>query len=699
MNAELEKRTRLYTVIGVALAMFLGALDQTIVSTALPRIVDHLSGLDRYTWVTTIYLLISTILVPIYGKLSDLFNRKTLQLWSVSIFLLGSFLCGLAGEFGTLPLLGDGMNQLILFRGIQAIGGAGIFALAFIIVADLYPPRERGKISGIFGSVFGLASIAGPLVGGFLTDKAGAWIPHVEGWRWIFYVNLPLGIIALAFIVARMPKLEPRDDSHKLNIVSALLMLLSFMPIILALQLDKTVYPWTSPTVLGLLIGGLVVLGLWIGHTSRSKHPILDLRLFLNKVFLTSNLASFFFGAGFIAVIIFFPLYMVNVQGVSATKAGASVIPLSMGMVLSAGLSGFLVTKVGRYKGMMIGGAAIAVAASLLMTLILGVNTPYWAVVALMVFVGMGFGPAQSLYSLAVQNAVPPQEIGQATSASQFTRQIGSTIGAAVMGAIFSAALSAAFIANMPSGGSMSAGGIAAGPSRISSKGISEIRSEIEAGFDQRVASVEKLFSLRGAEARTALDAMAADTALPVELRSRLAGGTPAMQIDAAFQKLGDSLEKAVSGGDARAVQAILAEPQVSGFLSAEQKTQIARLPFAPQSVRALALVGIRSGLSAAADAALAKANAAALPPIREALAAAKKDVADAVVDGIRKSFSDSIHKVWIGSIVIMISMLLLTLLIPNIPLRSRNDPLPTGLESAASSGKGGPEGGRGRAV
>ena len=443
MNPEPNPRTRLYTVIGVALAMFLGALDQTIVSTALPRIVDQLSGLERYTWVATIYLLISTILVPIYGKLADLFNRKTLQLWSVSIFLAGSFLCGLSGEFGPLPLLGDGMSQLIFFRGVQAVGGAGIFALAFIIVADLYPPRERGKVSGIFGGVFGLSSVVGPLVGGFLTDNAGAWIPHVEGWRWIFYVNLPLGAVALAFIAARMPRLPPHDDSRRLDILSALLMVLAFAPLILALQLDKGAHPWGSPLTLGLLGAGIVFMGLWIGHSRFSRHPILDLRLFLNRVFLTSNLAAFFFGAGFISVIIFLPLYMVNVQGVSATQAGASVIPLSLGMVFAAGLSGFFVTRLGRYKGMMIAGSLVAVAGAVLMALLLGLDTPYWAVVVLMVFVGMGFGPPQALYALAVQNAVPPREMGQATSASQFMRQIGSTVGAAVVGAVFSAAFAA----------------------------------------------------------------------------------------------------------------------------------------------------------------------------------------------------------------------------------------------------------------
>ncbi len=677
MKTSPENRVRSYTVIGVALAMFLGALDQTIVSTALPRIVDQLSGLDRYTWVSTIYLLISTILVPIYGKLSDLVNRKTLQLWSVLVFLLGSFLCGLAGEFGPLPILGDGMDQLIVFRGIQAIGGAGIFALAFIIVADLYPPRERGKISGIFGAVFGLSSVIGPLVGGFLTDHASSWIPGVEGWRWIFYVNLPLGIIALAFIIARMPRFEPRDNSHKLNVVSALLMVLSFIPIILALQLDKSQYPWTSPTILGLLGGGLVILGLWVGHTLRSKHPILDLRLFKNKVFLTSNLASFFFGAGFISVIIFLPLYMVNVQGVSATRAGVSVIPLSLGMVLTAGLSGFFVTKLGRYKGMMIAGAAIAVAGAALMSLILGVNTPYWLVVLLMIVVGMGFGPSQSLYSLAVQNSVPPQEIGQATSASQFTRQIGSTVGAAIMGTVFTTALAAALAANMPALGSPSGTAMPAGQSRLNAKGLGEIRAEIEGGFDRSYREIETLFSLRGEAAGQALDKALADPRLPAELKARLAEGTPAMQVDKAFQALGAELEKAVMAGDLRAIQAVLDKPELARALGPDERGKILGLSYAPGPAKAQALKGIRAGLGTAAATVADKANAASLAGIREGLAKAKAEVADKVVGGMRASFAQAIHRLWLVSIVIMLGMLSFTLLVPNLPLKTKNDSIP----------------------
>jgi MFS family permease len=424
------------------------------------------------------------------------------------------------------------------------------------VISDLFPPRERGKIGGVFGAVFGLSSIIGPLIGGYLTDHAGGWIPGIAGWRWVFYVNLPLGLIALTFIIMRMPRLAPKDDSHKLDLVSAGLMVLTFLPLILALQLDKAVYPWSSPTILALIGGGLAVGGLWIAQTSRSRHPVLDLKLFRNRVFLTSNLAAFLFGAGFISILIFLPLYMVNVQGVSATSAGASVIPLSMGMVLGASTSGLLASKWGRYKRLMIAGSLIAVAAAVLMALLLDAHTPYWVVVMLMILVGMGFGPAQSLYALAVQNSVPSRELGQATSASQFMRQIGSTMGAAIMGTVFSAALTASFAVNMPQGGGMPH----VSGSRAIPRGLSEIRKDIEKVFDERLAAV-------------------------------------------------------------------------------------------------------------------ASADTASQGAIREGILKTKAEVADRVVEGIRLSFSDSIHRVWIISIFLMAGMLLATLLIPDIPLRGKGDP------------------------
>jgi MFS family permease len=198
---ELSNRDKVLAMIGVLLAMFLGALDQTIVSTALPKIVEDLQGLERYAWVATAYLLVSTALVPIYGKLADMYSKKSIELWSVSLFLIGSILCGLAGEFGPLPLLGDGMNQLIIFRALQGLGGAGLFSMAFIIVADLFPPNVRGKYQGFIGATFGVASVLGPWIGGLLTDYGGSIIPGIAGWRWVFYVNIPFGILALWFMI------------------------------------------------------------------------------------------------------------------------------------------------------------------------------------------------------------------------------------------------------------------------------------------------------------------------------------------------------------------------------------------------------------------------------------------------------------------------------------------------------------------
>jgi MFS family permease len=275
------------------LALFLGALDQTIVATALPKIVQDLEGLSRYAWVATAYLLASTSLVPIYGKLADTHNRRTIEMWAVGLFLLGSFLCGLSGEFGRLPILGDGMSQLIVFRGIQGLGAAGLFAMTFIIIADLYPPADRGKYQGFVGATFGVASVVGPLVGGFLTDHATGVIPGVEGWRWVFYVNLPFGALALWFIIRRMPDLRPPGERRSLDYVLALMLIAGLVPLILALQLDKSRftwlprvdpgtggYAWESFVTLVLGALALVMLTVFVIRTRRGDNPILDLSLF-----------------------------------------------------------------------------------------------------------------------------------------------------------------------------------------------------------------------------------------------------------------------------------------------------------------------------------------------------------------------------------------------------------------------------------
>ena len=360
----LSNRDKILTLIGIMLALFLGALDQTIVSTALPRIVEDLNGLGRYAWVATAYLLASTVLVPIYGKLADTYSRKAIELWAVGMFLTGSFLCGIAGEFGTLPLLGDGMNQLIIFRAIQGLGGAGLFAMAFIIIADLFPPSVRGQISG--------ASRRG--VRRRQRARAGDWRlfnrlrrqyhPRYRRLALVFYVNLPFGIIALWFISTRMPPLVPEGNKDRLDLGSAAFLILGLVPLILGLQLDKTSYPWfpsaaafsnisgslSEFVTLGSLVVAVIFLTLFVIRSLHSANPILDMSLFKNRVFSTSNIALFFIGGAFLSILIFLPLFMVNVVGVSATRAGVSLIPLSLGLVVGSTVAGQLVSRWGHYK-------------------------------------------------------------------------------------------------------------------------------------------------------------------------------------------------------------------------------------------------------------------------------------------------------------------------------------------------------------
>ena len=439
MPVDLSPRDRALTLAGVLIALFLGALDQTIVATALPRIVQDLDGVTRYAWVATAYLLASTVMVPVYGKLADVTSRRTIELWAIGLFLIGSMLCGLAGEFGPLPLLGDGMTQLIVFRALQGVGGAGLFAMAFIVIADLFPPAVRGKYQGFVGAAFGIASVIGPLLGGALTDHADGWIPGVAGWRWVFYVNVPFGAVALWFVLRRMPALEP-PERGRVDLLAAALLIGGLVPVLLALQLDKQAYPWTGGTTLGLIAAGAVLLVLFVVRTARSADPLLDLGLFRQRVFSASVAALFAYGAAFLGLVVFLPLYLVNVLGVSATSAGAALIPLSMGVVFGATVSGQLVSRIGRYKAFMVGGGLILVGGLFGLSR-LTVETPFAAVIALTAVCGLGVGPTLPLFPLAVQNAVDARRLGQATSATQFFRQIGGAVGTAALGSVLALSL------------------------------------------------------------------------------------------------------------------------------------------------------------------------------------------------------------------------------------------------------------------
>jgi EmrB/QacA subfamily drug resistance transporter len=427
---------RRITLIALLIVFLLAALDQSIVSTAMPRIAAELSGLNLYTWVTTAYMLAQTVTVPIYGKLNDIYGRKPVLLAGIGIFTLGSVLCGLAGEFGRLPLLGGGMTQLIVFRGLQGLGGGALFTSAFAIVADLFPPRERGKFSGLFGAMFGVAGVLGPVIGGFLTDLGTLHIGAVsiQGWRWVFYINLPLCLLAIFMVAVKMPKLIHRNPGP-IDFVGAALIVATFVPMLLALSWGGRDYAWNSPTIIHLSAISAAALVAFLVVEARVKNPILHLGMFRNRVFATCNLAAFITSMAFLGTLLFLPLYMQLGQGVSATRSGLSLLPLTLGLVISAGGCGRLVSRTGRYKPFMLGGALLMMLGLYLISRIdaeTGSLDLGWRA---LIF-GIGLGPAQSLFSLAVQNAAPPSQLGVATSASQFFRQIGSTVGVAVFGAV-----------------------------------------------------------------------------------------------------------------------------------------------------------------------------------------------------------------------------------------------------------------------
>ena len=442
--------------ISILLALFLAALDQTIVATALPSMIEDLAGVERYAWVATSYLLASTSLALVYGKFADTYSRKIVTLCAIALFLVGSMLCGLAGEFGDLPVIGDGMSQLVLFRGIQGAGGGGIFAMTFTVIADLFTPAERGKYQGFVGAVFGIASVLGPLIGGLLTDHAGELIPGIEGWRWVFYVNVPVGGLVLWVIIRRMPRLDPPKGTIKPDLIGAALLLGGLIPATLALQLDKRSYPWLpgldanttlwsweSWLTIFLIVTGCLLLASFVRRSRVVPGPILEMRLFADPVFRRANASTFFFGASLMSVSLFLPLFLVNVLGVSATEAGAALIPFSLGIVFSATLAGQIVNRVG-YRPQIVLGSLVFISATILLAT-MGPEVPYSRVAIFTVMCGLGVGPAMPLFTLAIQNAADVRFIGQVTSASLFFRQTGATVGAALMGTLLGTTLWVAF--------------------------------------------------------------------------------------------------------------------------------------------------------------------------------------------------------------------------------------------------------------
>ena len=418
--AQLSPREKIEIYGAILLVLFLFALDQTVVGTALPVIVTELGGNDLYVWAVTVYLLTSTISGPIYGKLSDLFGRRPILLGAVILFLAASVGAGFSQE----------MWQFLLFRGLQGLGGGAVFPVALAVVADIYTPVERGKYLGLFGAVFGLSSVVGPAVGGLITD--------LVSWNWIFFVNVPVGLISLIVLWRLLPAIKRPDAARNIDYIGAAVFAAAIAPFLIGLtnKSGPPVRDWTDPLVGGLIALGLALGVLFIWIESRVKEPIVPLGLFRIRAVAISVLATFLVGFGFFGAIIFLPRWFQTVAGASATESGYNLLPLVIGMIFAAVAAGQIVARTHRYKLMMIGSLVLLSFALFLMTN-LQADTDRPVLWLWMVLAGLGIGPSLAVFTLVVQNAVAPQMIGAATSSVSFFQQIGGTIGLTIAGTIF----------------------------------------------------------------------------------------------------------------------------------------------------------------------------------------------------------------------------------------------------------------------
>ena len=424
----LSQRAKLEILFAVMLGLFLGALDQTIVGPALPTIVTQLSGNDLYVWAVTSYLLTSTISVPFWGKLSDIYGRKPIFMIGIVVFLAGSALSGLSQT----------MEQLIFFRGLQGIGAGSLFPVALSIIGDMFTPKERGRYQGLFGAVFGVAFVAGPLIGGWITE-------HIS-WHWIFYVNIPIGIIALIVIQRILPTVKTRDASKNFDILGGVIFTIATTMFLVGLTYkgltnDATgaLYEWTDPQVGGLILAGIVGYVLFVLAEARAKEPIVPLKLWRGRAYSASMVSIFFAAFAFFGAIVFLPRWFQVVQGFSPTNSGLAALPLVVGLIGSSIASGILVSRTGRYKLILVVAIATLGIATLLMTQ-LTKDTPLPVLWSWMFLAGLGVGPTFSVFTIVIQNSVPFSQMGVATSNLTFFRQIGGSVALAFVGTIFATA-------------------------------------------------------------------------------------------------------------------------------------------------------------------------------------------------------------------------------------------------------------------
>ncbi|MDB5225586.1 MAG: yusP/MdtP-like protein [Candidatus Adlerbacteria bacterium] len=414
---QLLKNPKALAMFGAMLAMLLAALDQTIVSTAMPSIVKELNGLEHLSWVFTAYMLASTITVPLYGKLSDTYGRKAFFIIGIVIFLIGSMLSGAATS----------MFQLILFRGIQGIGGGAIMVNAFALVGDLFSARERGRWQGLLGAMFGLSSVIGPLLGGWLTDAVS--------WRWIFYINIPLALIAMAVIYFALPAIG-RKHEKPLDYFGGLLIGAGLMPLLLALVWGGSTHPWVSPLIIWLFCASAIVLYYFVQEEKYfAEDPVLPMYFFKSRAFVASVGTVFLTAIGMFGSIIYLPLFAQNVLGTTATGAGLILMPMMLGIVAASTITGQVISRTGKYKWLAVSGVAVAALGMYLFSQMTEA-TSYIELVRNMIIMGLGLGTTFPIFTVVVQGAFEPSVLGVATASVQMFRTVGATVGTALLGGL-----------------------------------------------------------------------------------------------------------------------------------------------------------------------------------------------------------------------------------------------------------------------
>jgi EmrB/QacA subfamily drug resistance transporter len=430
---SLPKRQVMVTFVGVMLAMFLSSLDQTVVGTAMPRIISDLGGFSHYTWITTAYIITSAVTIPIIGKLTDMYGRKYFYLGGLCLFIVASILCGLS----------NAMNQIIIFRGIQGIGAGVMMANAFTVIGDIFPPAERGKYQGFMSAVFGLSSIVGPTLGGYITDTLS--------WHWVFFINVPLGLVVILLFAFFFPNFRPDNLKHSIDYPGLVLLILTVVPAMLALSWGGVEYPWSSPQIIGMFVFSAVALVLFIFAEKRGIEPIIPLSLFRNRIVAVSEIVIFFTAFGMFGGIIFIPLFFQGVLGATATTSGSFLTPMMLGVVAGSFISGQTLSRAGghyRIQGT-VGIAIMGVGMALLSRMT--VETSYGSAVLYIIITGFGLGATLPLYTIAVQNAVPYNALGVATSSTAFFRSIGGSVGLAILGSVMNNRFASEFTSRLPS--------------------------------------------------------------------------------------------------------------------------------------------------------------------------------------------------------------------------------------------------------